>query len=78
MQCNCAKGFFSTSKDKAGQDTRLWLYSELKPTMFASSVQAAVASNVTAPRVCTLALFIINDMLGHQVMGLKYRKVHWL
>ena len=30
--------------------------SGLKPTMLASSVQAVVACNVTAPRVCTLVL----------------------
>ena len=31
-----------------------------KPTMLASSVQSVVACNVTAPRVCTLVLFINN------------------
>ena len=29
-----------------------------KPTILASSVQAVVACNATAPRVCTLVLFI--------------------
>ena len=29
------------------------------PTMLASSVQAVVACNVTAPRGCTLVLFIV-------------------
>ena len=36
--------------------------SGLKPTMLASSVQAVVACNVTAPRVCTLVLFIVSCM----------------
>ena len=31
--------------------------------MFASSVQSVVACNATAPRVCTLVLFIIIDIM---------------
>ena len=34
--------------------------SELKPIMLASSVQAIVACNATAPRVCTSVLFILS------------------
>ena len=46
---------------KPRQDTRLIAQlSELKPIMLVSSVQAVVyvACNATAPRVCTLVLFI--------------------
>ena len=39
--------------------------SELKPIMLPSSVQAVVACNATAPRVCTLVLFIIVVILYH-------------
>ena len=42
---------------KTRQDTRQ--LSELKPAMLVSSVQAVVACYTTAPRVCTLVLFIL-------------------
>ena len=38
-------------------------FSGLKPTMLASSMQAVVACNATAPRVCTLVLFILSQVL---------------
>ena len=37
--------------------------SGLKPRMLALSVQAVVACNATAPRVCTLVLFIDSEGL---------------
>ena len=36
--------------------------SELKPIMLTSSVQAVVACNATAQRVCTLVLFIAHAL----------------
>ena len=45
------------------QDTRLMTIvqlSRLKPAMLVSSVQAVVACYATAPRVCTLVLFILS------------------
>ena len=44
-------------QDKAGHYTIAQL-SGLKPTMFASPVQAVAACNATVPRVCTLVLII--------------------
>ena len=43
---------------KTRQDTRLAQLSGLKSIMLASSVQAVVACNATALRVCTLVLFV--------------------
>ena len=45
-------------QDKAGHYTIAQL-SGLKPAMLASSVQAVVACNATALRVCTLVPFIL-------------------
>ena len=39
----------------------------LKPTMFASSVQAVVACNVTAWRVCTLMFFIFSKFITNSL-----------
>jgi len=36
--------------------------SAIKPAMLVSSVQAVVACYVTAPKVCTLVLFIFNSV----------------
>ena len=62
MQCICAEGLhFSTSKVNIPKvQGRTLDYGTFKPTMFASSVQAVVACNVTARRVCTLMLFIFS------------------
>ena len=46
-------------QDKAGHQTVAQL-SGHKPAMLASSVQSVIACNVTAPRVCTLVLFIFD------------------
>ena len=69
VQCSvCAQAL-----QNARQGTLAQL-SGLKPTMLASSVQAVVAGNATAPRVCTSVLVILSSRIASITLSKQFKK----
>ena len=70
VQCSvCAQAL-----QNARQSRALAQLSGLKPAMLASSVQAVVACNATAPRVCTSVLFILSSRIVSITLSKQFKK----